>query len=69
MLTYNPKFITDKKGKRISVILPIEEYERILEELDEQEDIRLYNEAKKEDDGERISLDEAFKLIEAKRKA
>lgn len=60
MLTDSPTFITDKKGKRISVILPIEEYERILEELDDQEDIRLYDEAKKEDDGERISLDEAF---------
>lgn len=68
MLTDIPTFITDKKGKRISVILPIEEYERILEELDDQEDIRLYDEAKKEDDGERISLEEAFKMIEAKRK-
>lgn len=69
MLTESPKYITDKKGKRISVILPIEEYERILEELEDQGDIRLYDEAKKEDDGERISLDEAFKIIEAKRKA
>lgn len=61
MLTDSPKFITDKKGKRISVILPIEEYERILEELDEQEDIRLYDEAKKEDDGERILFSDYLK--------
>jgi len=68
MLTESTTFITDKKGKKISVILPIEEYERILEELDELEDIRLYDEAKNEDDGERIPIDEAFKMIEAKRK-
>ena len=68
MLTKDPTFITDKKGKRISVILPIKEYEDILEKLEEMEDIRLYDEAKKEDDGERVSLDEAFQMIEAKRK-
>lgn len=61
MLTDSPKFITDNKGKRISVILPIEEYERILEELDDQEDIRLYEEAKKEDDGERILFSDYLK--------
>ncbi|HLV24134.1 MAG TPA: hypothetical protein VKY36_05080 [Moheibacter sp.] len=68
MLTESPTFITDKKGKKISVILSIEEYERILEELDELDDIRLYDEAKSEDDGERIPIYEAFKIIEAKRK-
>lgn len=61
MLTESPKYITDKKGKRISVILPIEEYERILEELEDQEDIRLYDEAKKEDDGERILFSDYLK--------
>lgn len=61
MLTESPKYITDKKGKRISVILPIEEYERILEELEDQADIRLYDEAKKEDDGERILFSDYLK--------
>ncbi len=37
-------------------------------QLDELEDIRLYDEAQREDDSERIPMDEAFKLIEAKRK-
>ena len=61
MLNDNATFITDKKGKRISVILPIEEYERILEELEDQEDVRLYDEAKKEDDGERILFSDYLK--------
>lgn len=61
MLSDSATFITDKKGKRISVILPIEEYERILEELEDQEEIRLYDEAKKEDDGERILFSDYLK--------
>lgn len=65
MLAEKTTYITDKKGKRISVILPIEEYERILTELEELEDIRLYDEAKKEDDGERILFSDYLK----KRKA
>jgi len=52
----SPQFITDDKGNKISVIIPMEEYEKILEDLEELEDIRLYDEAKKEDDGTRISL-------------
>ena len=32
------------------------------------EDVRLYDEAKKNDTGERIPMKEAFKMIEAKRK-
>lgn len=65
MLAEKTTYITDKKGKRISVILPIEEYERILTKLEELEDIRLYDEAKKEDDGERILFSDYLK----KRKA
>lgn len=36
-----------------------------MEELNDIEDVRLYDEAKKEDTGERIPMDEAFKRIEA----
>ncbi len=38
------------------------------EELEELEDIRLYEEAKKNDTGERIPMNEAFRMIEEKRK-
>jgi len=41
-------YAVDENGKRVSVILPVEEYERLLEELEELEDIRLYDEAKAE---------------------
>ena len=42
------RYIVDENGKRVSVILPVEEYERLMEELEELEDIRLYDEAKAE---------------------
>ncbi len=67
MLTVHPQYITDTAGKKL-VVLPVNEFEIIMEELEELEDIRLYDEAKKNDTGERIPMDEAFKMIEAKHK-
>ena len=42
------RYVVDENGKRVSFILPVEEYERLLEGLEELEDIRLYDEAKAE---------------------
>jgi PHD/YefM family antitoxin component YafN of YafNO toxin-antitoxin module len=42
------RYIVDENGRRVSVILPIEEYERLIEELEELEDTRIYDEAKAE---------------------
>lgn len=68
MLTIHPQYITDNTGKKVSVIIPIKDFEAILEELEELEDIRLYDEAKKVNEPS-IPIDDAFKMIEAKRKA
>ena len=67
MRTINPHFITDDKGQKVSVVLSIEEYNNILEELDELEDLRLYDDAKSSDEPS-IPIDEAFEIVEAKRK-
>lgn len=42
----HPQFITDKQGKKLSVILPMKEYTAMLEELEELEDIKLYDRVK-----------------------
>ncbi len=55
------QFITDDTGKKMGILLPIKEYNRMLEELDEFEDVKLYDKAKREDDGERITLSEYVK--------
>ena len=66
MLTVHPQFITDKAGNKISVVLSVKEYEALMEELEELADIRLYDEAKASDEPS-IPIDEAFKLLDAKR--
>ena len=57
-----PQYITDNTGKRISVVLSINDYKAILEELEELEDIKLYKKKKKEDSGERISLSDYVEI-------
>ena len=67
MLAIHPQFIKDANGNKLFVILPAKDFESLMEELDDREDVHLYDEAIKNDTGERISMEEAFKMIEAKR--
>ena len=67
MQTINPQYIIDKKGNRISVVIPVTEFETIMDELEELEDIRLYDEAKSDNESS-IPIDKAFEMIEEKRK-
>lgn len=60
------QFITDSKGKKRSVVLPMKVYKKMLEELEELEDIRMYDVAMADKEPS-IPIDKAFKLIEAKR--
>lgn len=63
MLTLNPQFIKDASGNKLVVIYQ-KEFEKLLKELEELEDIRLYDEVKKNDSGERILMKDAFETIE-----
>ncbi|HJP64015.1 MAG TPA: hypothetical protein VJ844_11255 [Mucilaginibacter sp.] len=67
MLTVHPQYIKDTAGNNL-VVLSQDEFENLMNELDELEDIRLYDEAKKNDTGERISMEDAFNMIESKRR-
>ena len=68
-MTLHPQYVTDSNGKAVSVLVPMKEFKNILEDLEELEGIKLYDKAKKNDDGVRIPMDKAFKKIEAKRKS
>ena len=60
------QYLVDESGKRVGVVLGIEEYERMLEELEELEDIRAYDEAKaaiEKGEDEAIPLDQAMREI------
>ncbi|MDR7129866.1 hypothetical protein J2X69_002212 [Algoriphagus sp. 4150] len=65
METYYQKhrFVTDPQGNKVAVIVPIDEYEKILEKL---EDIRLYDESKLADSGERIAISDYLKKRDLK---
>ncbi|MBS7231783.1 hypothetical protein KHA90_12170 [Flavobacterium psychroterrae] len=62
------QFLTDNKGKKTAVLLPIDKYNKMIEKLEDLHDIKLYDEAKKEDDGFRISFDDYVKSRESKKK-
>ena len=55
-----PQFITNDKGEKISVILPIRQYLKMLEKIEESEDVKLYDEVKAKNE-KRISLDDYIK--------
>jgi hypothetical protein len=40
------QFITDDHGNKLAVILPMRDYQKMLENLEEMEDIKLYDEVK-----------------------
>ena len=60
-------FITDKKGKKISAVLPIKKYLKLLEDLEELEDIRMYD-AVKASKEKSIPFEEFLKKHKAKKK-
>lgn len=61
-----PQFITDEKGNRTAVILSMPDFEKLMDELDEVDAVRLYDEAKAENLSFR-PLEEALKDIDRKR--
>ena len=67
MQPIHPQYITDTTGKKISAVLPIKEFQSILEKLEELEDIKLYDQSKK-DKEPAIGKTKAMAMIEAERK-
>ena len=60
------QFVTDDHGKKLAVILPIKEYNKMVDDLEDMEDVKLYDAAKK-GDREFIDAEQAFREIEEKR--
>lgn len=66
-VTLHERFVVDKKGRRVGVMLSMRTYRRILDQLEELEDIAAYDEAKAHKE-EVIPFDQAIKEIERSRK-
>jgi PHD/YefM family antitoxin component YafN of YafNO toxin-antitoxin module len=61
------QFVVNERGEKVAVVISIEEYEELLEELEDREAIREYEEAKAS--GEiPVPFDEAIARIERNRK-
>ncbi len=45
MTPLHPEYVTDERGQRKSVLLPIAEWEKVRESLEELDDIQAYDEA------------------------
>ncbi len=65
MLDLHPQYIIDTAGKKM-VILQMKEFKTIIEELEELDDIKLYDKTKASKDT-LIPIEDAFKQIEGKR--
>ncbi len=66
MLNIHPQYIKDANGNKSLVVLSVKEFDTIMEELEDLEDIKLYDEAKKEDTGERIIFSDYLKNRKAR---
>jgi hypothetical protein len=66
MINVHPQYIRDAEGNKTLVVLSVKEFEALIEELEDLDDIKLYDKAKKEDDGERIPFSEYLKKRKAK---
>lgn len=60
MITINPQYIKDTAGKKLVVLSQLE-FDAIINELEDNEDVKLYDLSKKEDDGKRILFSEYLK--------
>ena len=62
MVTMQEQYLTDREGKRVGVVLDLEQSQQIIEEPEELEDIRAYDAAMASGD-EVIPFDQAVAEI------
>jgi PHD/YefM family antitoxin component YafN of YafNO toxin-antitoxin module len=60
------QFLTNEKGEKVAVVISIEEYEKLLEELEDLQAAREYDEAKASGETP-VPFDEAVARIERER--
>jgi len=63
MVALQEQYLTDREGNRVKVVLDMEQFQQMLEELEELDDIRAYDAAKAAGD-EAIPFDLAMAEIE-----
>ncbi|MEI7902565.1 MAG: hypothetical protein WCK89_20135 [bacterium] len=64
MMVLNPTYVVDAKQRRKSVLLPVAQWNRVVEALEELDDIRAYDSAKASATGA-VPFEQAVREIEA----
>ena len=67
MPALHPEFVVDEKAEKRAVLLPLREWELLMEEIEELEDIRAYDKAKAERD-DPVPFEEAVRRIKTRAK-
>lgn len=62
---FHPEFVVDEKGGKKAVVISLSEWQRIMDALEELEDIRAYDEAKRRRET-MTPFEEAVRQIKAK---
>lgn len=62
------QFVTDADGKNVAVLLPLKDYNKLLDDQDELNCIRAFDRAKAKRNKKFIPAQEMFHNIEKKRK-
>ena len=63
MVTVHPEYVVDAQENRKAVLLPFSEWAQVVEELDELDDIRAFDEAKSGPQ-DRIPFEQAVREIQ-----
>lgn len=67
MAEHDEHFVTDKNGKRVSVVLDIADYQHLLEDQEELEAIRAFDRAKSSGEAP-VPFEKAVSDIESRRR-
>ena len=62
MVSIHPEYVVDEQQHRKAVLLPVAEWEQVVSELEELDDIRAYDSAK-ETSSEKLPFDQAVREI------
>ena len=63
MVTMHPEYVVDEQQHRRAVLLPMAEWEKVIDELEELDDIRAYD-AAKEQAPEKLPFEQAVREIQ-----
>lgn len=63
----HPQFLTDGNGQKTGVYLPMEDFDRLLDEIEDLEDARAFEKAMNREDKEFIPFDQALEEMKKER--